>query len=334
VAHHGEGVAARRLRYALTALAVLLGVAFIAGTLVLTDTSNATFNGLYTQIYLGTGAVIRARQPFNPGLHFASQRQRIDASLASRAARYPGGEGGQPRHRGLRPARGPGRQADRRGGQRPAHSRRGLDERRGPQPAAAAARWASPADEFPGGDRQALCRRRPLPGRRQGRGAHPAAACHLHHHRHRHLGQGDAMGSGQSAVRAISLIRWLETSTVRPSGSALPASPSPTHWRPGHYGPTERPAIAPPWPPAPEWTCSCAPARTPVKATRPELRCRTGSPAAPSTGRCSPPRFSGSCRCEQAFAARPRPLWPNFARARRSRLRRTAGARLSSGSRC
>jgi len=42
-----KGVVAHRLRYALTALAVLLGVAFIAGTFVLTDTINSTFNNLY-----------------------------------------------------------------------------------------------------------------------------------------------------------------------------------------------------------------------------------------------------------------------------------------------
>ncbi len=84
------GVIAHRLRYALTALAVLLGVAFIAGTFVLTDTINSTFNGLYGQIYQGTGAVVRATEPFSPGTNFTSQRQRIDASLATTLVRVPG----------------------------------------------------------------------------------------------------------------------------------------------------------------------------------------------------------------------------------------------------
>ena len=84
------GVMAHRLRYALTALAVLLGVSFIAGTFVLTDTINSTFNGLYDQIYQGTAAVVRATQPFNPGVSYTSDRQRIDASLASTVAKVPG----------------------------------------------------------------------------------------------------------------------------------------------------------------------------------------------------------------------------------------------------
>ena len=83
-----KGVVAHRLRYLLTALSVLLGVAFIAGTYVLTDTMNGTFNNLYDQIYQGTGAVVRATQPFNPGTSFTIQRDRN-----RRAAGRPGRRG-------------------------------------------------------------------------------------------------------------------------------------------------------------------------------------------------------------------------------------------------
>ena len=60
------------------------------GTLVLTDTMNASFDGLYRQIFQGTSAVIRARQPFSPGVTFASQRDRLDASLAATVRQVPG----------------------------------------------------------------------------------------------------------------------------------------------------------------------------------------------------------------------------------------------------
>jgi putative ABC transport system permease protein len=85
-----KGVLAHRLRYALTALSVLLGVSFIAGTYVLSDTINGTFDRLYNQIYQNTAAVVRASQPFNPGVNFTNQRERIDASLATTVATVPG----------------------------------------------------------------------------------------------------------------------------------------------------------------------------------------------------------------------------------------------------
>lgn len=78
-----KGVVAHKVRYALTALAVLLGVAFIAGTLVLTDTIGRTFDGLYTSIYQSTNAVVRGTQSFDAGLSYTSQRRSIDASLVS-----------------------------------------------------------------------------------------------------------------------------------------------------------------------------------------------------------------------------------------------------------
>jgi len=91
-----KGVVAHRLRYALTALSVLLGVAFIAGTFVLTDTMNNAFNGLYTQIYQGTAAVVRATQPFAPPTNFASQRRLVDAGLATTVAKVPGVQAAAP----------------------------------------------------------------------------------------------------------------------------------------------------------------------------------------------------------------------------------------------
>ena len=84
------GLLAHKVRYALTAVAVLLGVAFVAGTLVFTDTIKRTFDGLFTDVYRNTAAVVRATEPFAPTTNFTSQRQRIDAGLADTIRRVPG----------------------------------------------------------------------------------------------------------------------------------------------------------------------------------------------------------------------------------------------------
>src|SRR6201987_3606821 len=46
-----KGLLAHKLRLALTALAIVLGVTFIAGTFVLTDTLHNTFDTLFQNIY-------------------------------------------------------------------------------------------------------------------------------------------------------------------------------------------------------------------------------------------------------------------------------------------
>src|ERR1700753_3311684 len=46
-----KALLAHKLRQALTALAIVLGVTFISGTLVLTDTLNNTFSTLFTSVY-------------------------------------------------------------------------------------------------------------------------------------------------------------------------------------------------------------------------------------------------------------------------------------------
>ena len=85
-----KGAVAHRARYAMTALAVLIGVAFMSGTLILTDTIQSLFNGLYNQIYQSTGAVVRAKQAFEPTANFTHQGKRIDASLEATVVRARG----------------------------------------------------------------------------------------------------------------------------------------------------------------------------------------------------------------------------------------------------
>jgi putative ABC transport system permease protein len=53
-----RGIAQRKLRAFVTALAVLLGVAFIAGSYVLTDTINRSFDEIFDEAYAGTDVAI------------------------------------------------------------------------------------------------------------------------------------------------------------------------------------------------------------------------------------------------------------------------------------
>src|SRR3954468_9124527 len=51
---------ARKFRLVLSALAIVLGVGFVTGTLVLTDTLNRTFNNLFGDIDRNTSVQVRA----------------------------------------------------------------------------------------------------------------------------------------------------------------------------------------------------------------------------------------------------------------------------------
>jgi putative ABC transport system permease protein len=72
---------AHKIRLFTTGLAVMLGVAFIAGTLVLTDTLNKTFDDLFADALEGTDAMVRAEASFEDPSGFGDLRARIDASL-------------------------------------------------------------------------------------------------------------------------------------------------------------------------------------------------------------------------------------------------------------
>ena len=56
-----RGLATRRLRAALTAVAIVLGVALVAGTFVLTDSITGAFSSIFSTIYQGTDATVTGR---------------------------------------------------------------------------------------------------------------------------------------------------------------------------------------------------------------------------------------------------------------------------------
>jgi putative ABC transport system permease protein len=76
---------ARKLRLLTTSLAVLLGVAFMSGTLVLTDTVARTFDQLFADVFDDTDALVRGVTEVE-STQFGDQRQRIDAGLLQTVA--------------------------------------------------------------------------------------------------------------------------------------------------------------------------------------------------------------------------------------------------------
>ncbi len=80
-----KSLLARKLRLLLTALAVVLGVGFMAGTLVLTDTATRSFDGLFGDVFSGTDVVVQGTSAFSggpagPGGGGAEEREPIPQS--------------------------------------------------------------------------------------------------------------------------------------------------------------------------------------------------------------------------------------------------------------
>jgi putative ABC transport system permease protein len=57
-----KGLAGRKVRALLTALAVVIGVSMVSGTFILTDTMQKSFNGLFTETSAKTDAFIRGKE--------------------------------------------------------------------------------------------------------------------------------------------------------------------------------------------------------------------------------------------------------------------------------
>ena len=88
-----KGLLARKLRLALTALAIVLGVTFVTGTLVLTDTLNRTFDSLIGNAYQHISFQIRSKTPFSStaaALSRTGDRKPIPESIAAAVRRVPG----------------------------------------------------------------------------------------------------------------------------------------------------------------------------------------------------------------------------------------------------
>jgi putative ABC transport system permease protein len=90
------GLFAKKFRLVLTSLAVVLGVAFVSGTLVLTDTLGTVFDDLFANTTKGVDAVVRARKPYEEtGQGATSTRPPVPESLVGTVRAVPGVERAQ-----------------------------------------------------------------------------------------------------------------------------------------------------------------------------------------------------------------------------------------------
>jgi putative ABC transport system permease protein len=85
-----KGLLAHKLRLALTGLAIVLGVTFIAGTFVLTDTLHNTFDTLFGNIYQNIDFQVRGVAQFGSG--GTATRNPVPESLVATVRAVPGVE--------------------------------------------------------------------------------------------------------------------------------------------------------------------------------------------------------------------------------------------------
>lgn len=87
-----KGLMAHKLRLALTAIAIVLGVTFISGTLVLTDTLHSTFTTLFNHAYQNVDLVVRGKAVFANDASGDAVRKPIPQSIAATVRNVPGVE--------------------------------------------------------------------------------------------------------------------------------------------------------------------------------------------------------------------------------------------------
>ena len=110
-----KGLAGRKIRALLTALAIVIGVSMVSGTFILTDTMQKSFTGLFDASYEKTDAVIQGKEIVKDSTNGSGVT--LPASLLDEVRALPEVEAaGGHRHAG--------------GGQRRRHHRQGRQGRR------------------------------------------------------------------------------------------------------------------------------------------------------------------------------------------------------------
>jgi putative ABC transport system permease protein len=84
-----KGLFGRKLRTALTALAIVLGVAMVSGTYVLTDSIDEAFDAIFNDVRQGSDAVITGRAAFDLSDGSGTEAPTLDESLLERIRELP-----------------------------------------------------------------------------------------------------------------------------------------------------------------------------------------------------------------------------------------------------
>jgi putative ABC transport system permease protein len=84
-----RGLTGRKLRTVLTGFAIVLGVAMVSGTYVLTDTINSAFDTIFSESYAGTDAAITGKAPDISFEGSSAQPPSVPASVLQRVRALP-----------------------------------------------------------------------------------------------------------------------------------------------------------------------------------------------------------------------------------------------------
>jgi putative ABC transport system permease protein len=84
-----KGLLTRKLRTTLTAIAIVLGVATVSGTFVLTDSIDQAFDAIFSDVYKGTDATITSKSAFDIGDGSGTTEAAFDESLLGKVKALP-----------------------------------------------------------------------------------------------------------------------------------------------------------------------------------------------------------------------------------------------------
>ena len=84
-----RGLAGRKLRATLTAFAIILGVAMVSGTYVLTDTIDKAFDNIFSETYANTDAVVSGKAADISFQGESAETPPVDATLLEKVRALP-----------------------------------------------------------------------------------------------------------------------------------------------------------------------------------------------------------------------------------------------------